>query len=128
MQAKRNVRDNENFKKANDIVRSLIKDKYVYTPRSPSKMNRQEYIKKGVFVVLATLSSFLVISSIIINFDVVTLISTLLSASIALALSWITMLNNEEYWTEEYLLWAQSVKDKFQKEDQHDQNRQQGIQ
>ena len=78
-------------------------------------MNFQEYMAKGISIVMATLASFLVISSIVINFDVVTLISTVLSAAIALCVSWVTMLNNEEYWTEEYLLWATMVKEKYEK-------------
>jgi len=113
MQAKRNVRDNENFKQANEIVRKIAREKEVFIPRSPAKMNATEYLVKSICIIAATLASFLVISSIIINFDPVTLISTVLSATIALCVSWITMLRNEEYWIDEYLLWAKMMEEKL---------------
>ena len=113
MQAKRNVREDDNFKKANEILRNLWKEKEIFIPRSPKKMNAQEYIVKGVWITVMTLSSFLVISSVIISFDVVTLISTVLSATAALCLSWVTMLRNEEYWTDEFLLWAIMIDKKY---------------
>lgn len=114
MQAKRNVRDNENFKKANEILDELIREKAVFIPRSPRKMNFSDYCSKTVFIVMSTLSSFMVISSIVIKFDVITLISTVVSTMIALCFSWVTMLNNEEYWTGEYLLYAEMIRKRIQ--------------
>ena len=122
MQAKKNVRDNESFKKANDILNALARERAVFVPRSPAKMNAADYTTKIIFIVLSTLSSFMVISSIIISFDVVTLISTVLSAVVALCFSWVTMLNNEEYWTGEYLLYAEMLKKKME-EKPNDNNR-----
>ena len=89
-------------------------------------MNAADYTTKIVFIVLSTLSSFMVISSIIISFDVVTLISTVLSAVVALCFSWVTMLNNEEYWTGEYLLYAEMLKKKME-EKPNDNNQRNGL-
>ena len=114
MQAKRNVANNENYIKANDILNTLAREKAVFIPRSPSQMNAKDYVGKSIGIVFSTVGSFLVISSVIINFDVVTLISTIVSATIALCMSWVTMLNNEEYWTGEYLLYAENLKEKME--------------
>ena len=117
MQAKRNVRDNENFKKANEILNKLAREKSVLIPRSPGKMNLQDYSSKVIPIVISTVSSFLVLTSVVVNFSVITLISTIVSATITLSTSWATMLKNEEYWTEEYLLYAEMVEKKLSKED-----------
>ena len=117
MQAKRNVADNENYQKANGILNKLAREKSVFVPRSPGKMDRQDYLSKIFFIVLSTVSSFMVLSSLIMNFDVVTLISTVVSALITLCTSWVTMIRNEEYWTEEYLLYAEMLEKKIIKEE-----------
>ena len=108
-QAKRNVANNESYKKANEIMNQLVKEKAVFIPRSPGKMDFQDYITKVVFIVMSTISSFMVLSSLLINFDVVTLISTALSAGITLCCSWVTMLRNEDYWTQEYPLYVEML-------------------
>lgn len=117
IQAKRNVRDNENFKKANEILNRLVREKSVLIPRSPGKMNFQDYSSKVIPIVISTVSSFLVLTSVVVNFSAITLISTLVSATITLSTSWATMLKNEEYWTDEYLLYAEMIEKKLSKED-----------
>lgn len=117
MQAKKNVRNDPNYVKANDIMNKMIEEKAVFVPRSPKAMDRKDYITKSIFIVMSTLSSFMVLSSIIVKFDVMTLISTLLSAVMALCFSWVTMLNNEEYWTNEYLLYAEMIQKQGEKDD-----------
>ena len=118
MQAKRNVRDDENFKKANEILNRLAREKSVLIPRSPGKMNFQDYSHKVIPIVMSTVSSFLVLTSVVVNFSAITLISTIVSAAITLSTSWATMLKNEEYWTDEYLLYAEMMQKKLSKEDQ----------
>ena len=118
IQAKRNVAQNENYKKANELMEKLAKEKSVFVPRSPKKMDAEDYSSKIICIVISTMSSFMVLSSLIINFDVVTLISTVLSAVITLCFSWVTMIRNEEYWTGEYLLYAEMMQKKLSKEDQ----------
>lgn len=43
-----------------------------------------------------------------------TLMSCLISIIITLCLSWVTMIKNEAYWTEEYLLYAQLKEQEMQ--------------
>ncbi len=121
LQAKRNCRNDENFKRANEIIGELAREHEEFIPRSPARMNAREYASKGTMVVLGSLSSFVLVSSIIISFDVVTLLSALISTTISVCVGWVTMLNNEEYWTNEFLLYAEWLKKK--KGDlKHDQN------
>lgn len=113
LQAKKNSSNNPNFIKANEILNRMAGCKEVFIPRSPEQMNRKEYITKSVFIIFGTLSSFMVLSSIVLNFDPVTLISTVLSVLMSLCISWVTMLKNEEYWQEEYLLYAEMLQKKL---------------
>lgn len=111
-QAKKNASKNPNYIEAEKILHKMNGKKEVFIPRSPRNINAKDYIKKSIFIVTGTIASFVTISSIVIAFDVVTLISTLISVIVALAISWTTMIKDEQYWTEEYLLYAQYVQKK----------------
>ena len=106
LQAKINCQDNENFKKANELLAKL-NGQHGFIPRSPAKMNAEEYAKKGTTIIISSLCSFVVITSLIISFDLVSFISCIIASFIAIAFGWITMIKNEVYWTSEYLLYAE---------------------
>lgn len=106
LQAKKNCLNHPNYIQACYILDELNNNKVIFIPRSPSKMNRDEYIKKIICILVTTLGSFIAITSLMLSFDIYTLMSTLLSVIITVILSWNAMLNNEQYWTEEYLLYA----------------------
>lgn len=76
-------------------------------------MNFTDYSKKIICIVIATVTSSVTLTSLILSFDWLTLLSCLVSIIITLCVSWITMLNNEVYWTEEYLLYAELVEKKM---------------
>ena len=114
LQAKKNCRGNENFRKANEILMNVNKKTVIFIPRSPRQMNVGEYMTKAIFIVIGSLVSFMAVTSIIISFDVVTLISTVISVLTSLCVSWTTMVKNEEYWCHEYLLYAEMVQKKLQ--------------
>ena len=84
----------------------------MFIPRSPARMNFTDYSKKIICIVIATVTSSVTLTSLILSFDWLTLLSCLVSIIITLCVSWITMLNNEVYWTEEYLLYAEMVEKK----------------
>lgn len=107
LQAKKNCREHPNYIKANEILNRLSGDKNVFIPRSPRQMDSKEYTIKVACILLSTCMSFFVIASLVINFSLMSLLSTIVSAIIAVVMSWMTMLKNEEYWTEEYLLYAE---------------------
>lgn len=112
LQAKKNSRNNPNFIKANEMLNRLSGVKEVFIPRSPAKMNLKDYTKKIMAIVVSTLTASITITSLILSFDWMTLLSCLISIIITLCISWITMLNNEEYWCEEYLLYAEMIERK----------------
>ena len=109
LQAKKNARNDPNFKKANEIMNRMAGQKEVFIPRSPTRMNVTDYTKKVVCIIVATLTSSVTLTSLILSFDWLTLLSCLVSIIITLCISWITMLNNEIYWTEEYILYAEMI-------------------
>lgn len=112
LQAKKNCLEHPNYIKAVEILDEVSKVNQVYIPRSPGQMDIEEYVKKVIFIILFTLGSFIAISNLIISFDILTLISTLISMITTLIVSWTSMLNNEEYWTKEYLMYAEYIKNK----------------
>lgn len=116
LQAKKNSLKHPNYIKACEILDKIAKKKRVYIPRSPGKMNTQDYTKKVIFITVFTLASFIAVGSIIITFDILSLISTLISMMATLVLSWSCMLNNEEYWTKEYLMYAEYVEEQMLEE------------
>lgn len=116
LQAKKNCLEHPNYIKATEMLDELSRIKQLYIPRSPAQMDIEEYVKKVVFIILFTLGSFIAISNLIISFDILTLISTLISMLTTLIVSWTSMLNNEEYWTKEYLNYAVYVNTKMQEE------------
>lgn len=112
LQAKKNCLEHPNYIKATEILDEVSQIQQVYIPRSPGQMDIEEYVKKVIFIILFTLGSFIAISNLIISFDILTLISTLISIITTLIVSWTSMLNNEEYWTKEYLMYANYIKNK----------------
>lgn len=115
MQAKKNVKDHPKYKEACQILDNVQNKKVLYIPRSPKKMNMQDYIKKVVCILITTLGSSIAITSLMLSFDIYTLISTLLSTVITIVLSWNAMMKDEVYWTNEYLFYAKYVEDNINK-------------
>ena len=113
LQAKKNSKEHPNYIKANEILNRLSGNKEVFVPRSPRAMDTKEYITKVISILISTCMSFVAIASLVINFSLMSLLSTMVSVIIAIVMSWSTMLKNEEYWTEEYLLYAQMMEEKF---------------
>lgn len=116
LQAKKNSRNDPNFKKANDILNRLSGIKEVFIPRSPHKMDAGDYTKKIIAIVISTFTASITLTSLVLSFSWMTLLSCLVSIIITLCVSWITMINNEEYWCEEYILYAEMIEKKRQEE------------
>ena len=116
LQAKKNCKNNNNFKKANEILTRCVRENQVFIPRSPRSMDAKEYVSKGFAIAFGSVASFVAISSIVLAFDMVTLISTVLSVTMSLCVSWATMVKNEEYWCDEYLLYAEMIDKKLNPE------------
>ena len=113
-QAKINVKEDANYKKANEIL-NRHKEQKEFVPRSPRQMNTKEYVSKIFFIVVFSLCSFLTITSLAISFDFITFLSCMTSTVVALIFGWVTMIKNEEYWTGEYLEYAKWLDSKATK-------------
>ena len=103
-QAKVNVKDNENYKRAREI---LVKQKEKeILPKSPSKWSSQQYIKKGSTIFTTTALSTIALTQAILSFDYVSMLTYLFTVVMGLIFGILQMKTAEEYWTDEYLQYA----------------------
>lgn len=103
-QAKVNVKDNENYKRARDIL--LKQKEKEILPKSPNKWNSQQYIKKGTTIFLTTGLSTVALTQAILSFDYVSMLTYLFTIIMGLIFGVLQMKTAEEYWTDEYLQYA----------------------
>lgn len=103
-QAKVNVKDNENYKRARDILINQ-KEKEVL-PKSPHKWNVEQYGKKGSTIFITTGLSTIALTQAILSFDYVSMLTYLFTIVMGLIFGILQMKTAEEYWTDEYLQYA----------------------
>lgn len=60
---------NENYKKANEILNRLAGQKEVFIPRSPAKMNAEDYSRKVVCIIISTVGASVTLTSLLLSFD-----------------------------------------------------------
>lgn len=108
MQAKINVKDNEKYKEALEILR-LTKRKE-YTPRSPSSWNKQQYGQKGVTLFITTSLSTVALTQAMLTFDWMSMLTYLFTIIMGLIFGVMQMETAEEYWTDEFWQYAQDIK------------------
>lgn len=107
-QAKINSKNHPNFIEANELLNAQ-NGKQGFIPRSPKSMNKREWLSKGITMIVFTAAESIVIGSLVLNFDIMTFLSCLTSSVTAVLFGIVTMLKNEVYWTEEYLLYAKYI-------------------
>lgn len=112
-QAKLNIADNENYKKANEMLYAIAPD--VYDPRSPHLFNKQEYGKKGIFIFVTTLLSAFALTQAVLSFDYVSMLTYLFTIIMGLVFGIIQMKKAEVYWTQEYYDFAVKFVKQLQK-------------
>ena len=105
-QGKLNVKDNENYKKANDLLK-VIKKGRGYIPRSPLKFKAGEYGWKGVSIFMATAWAMIALDQALLNFSYKALIIYATTVGMAIFFGVFEMKKVEIYWTEEYLDYAE---------------------
>lgn len=114
-QAKINVKDDEYFKKANEL---LAKNKpKEYRPKSEKTFLTDIYLKKGTSLVLTSLMSLFVIGSAIINYDFMILLATAFSVISCIVFGILTMKKVEIYYIGEYYDYAMTLKQEEKKEE-----------
>ena len=103
-QAKLNIKDNENYKKAREILID-VKLKEV-KPRSPRKWNAEQYGKKGVTIFITSSMTVVALTQAVLSFDYISMLTYLFAIIMGLIYGILQMRTAEEYWTREYLEYA----------------------
>ena len=103
-QAKVNIKDNDNYKKARDIlINQKVKE---VLPKSPHRWNIEQYGKKGITIFLASALSTVALTQALLTFDWVSMLTYLFTIIMGLIFGILQMKTAEEYWTSEYLEYA----------------------
>lgn len=117
-QAKINCQNNPNYLEAKRLLEAKNGAKG-FIPRSPSQMNRSEYIFKGGTLFVFTAAESIMIGTLVLNFDFITFLSCFTSSITAILFGFWTMIKNEVYWSDEYLSYARyMIKQEPNKEDE----------
>lgn len=107
-QAKVNVRKDQNYCKANEIMQK-IKERKDLLPRSPNKYNTSQWLSKGTSLLISSLISTVVLTEAILRFDLAQFLAYLFTLFMGIVFGYLTMRKNEDYWTSEYLAYAEYV-------------------
>ena len=109
-QAKLNVRNNEYYKAANEI---LLKTKNAKEkkPMSPKKWEASQYLKKGTTIALGTVFALFSLSQAILTYKYTDLISYVLLIFLATVFGIFQMKKAEIYWTTEYYRYAKMIEE-----------------
>lgn len=99
-QAKVNVKDNENFIEANEYYYAKTEEEE-YLP-APKEYISSLYRKKGITTTITSALSVFGLTSAILSFDWVSMLTYLFTIVFGLVFGWITMNNVEDYWTDTY--------------------------
>lgn len=106
-QAKINIRDDEHYKEANEIL-AKHKDK-AYKPMSPKKWNAKQYGSKGTTIFISSAMSVMALTQAILTFDYVSLFTYLFTIAMGIVFGILQMKKAEVYWTGEYYDYAKGV-------------------
>ena len=106
-QAKLNVKDNENFKKAQNLLQKF--NSKSYNPKSPKEYLGHMYLTKGVFLAVSTFASLFAIGNAILNYDYMLLIATAFTVILSIVFGIMSMKKVEVYYCYEYLDFAEKL-------------------
>ena len=117
-QAKTNVKNVESYINANKKLQLTRKGKELI-PRSPQKYMKRQWLSKGITLFITSLLSTVVLGQAILSFDLATFLSYLFAIFLAVVFGYITMRNNEDYWTTEFPQYVEYI---FKKEIENNGN------
>ena len=109
-QAKLNVRNNEYYKAANEILLKT-KNSKEKKPMSPKKWEASQYLKKGTTIALGTVFALFSLSQAILTYKYTDLISYVLLIFSATVFGIFQMKKAEIYWTTEYYRYAKMIEE-----------------
>lgn len=114
-QAKVNVRDNEDYKWANEVMGRVKQKDFV--PRSPHKFNSQAYGRKGTTIFLTSALATVALTQAILAYDWMAMLTYLFTIIMGIVFGILQMKNAEEYWTVEYPRYAKMILAEVEKPD-----------
>ena len=106
-QAKVNVRDNEQFKKAEEILNNV--EKKAEDVKPAKEYISALYRKKGITLAITTVLSIFGLTNAILSFDWVSMLTYIFTIVMALIFGWITMNEAEEIWTDKHYKYALKI-------------------
>ena len=115
-QGKRNILKHPNYLKALEIIGKLKKLKEK-TARSPQKFSTTIYGKKIFMILLFTAGSTFAFEQAMLGYDLHNALIYLFTIIMGIVFGLINMKTVETYWTEEFLTYAEQVKQKEEQED-----------
>lgn len=114
-QAKINIRNNEKFIEAKQLLEQADKAQHAINPRSPTQYMTRVYGTKGTFIALASVLATISLTEALLVFDVVSLISYGITLVFGFITGLLQMAQTEVYWTEEFFDYATKVKRDMEK-------------
>lgn len=103
-QAKLNIKDDEHYKEARDILVKVHKKEH--KPKSPAQWNAAQYGKKGVSIFLASAMSVVAIGQAVLSYEWATALAYLFTLGMGIIFGIMQMKKAETYWTTEYYEYA----------------------
>ena len=107
LQAKLNVKDNEQYIEAQNILRQNLDKEFI--PRSPNYWTREQYNKKGVTIFITTALSTIALTQALLTFDWMAMLTYLFTIIMGLIFGIMQMKNAEDYWVDEFWQYAKMV-------------------
>ena len=103
-QAKLNIKDNEHYKEAREILVKVKKKEH--KPKSPAQWNAAQYGKKGTTIFLSSAMSVVAIGQPVLSYDWATALAYLFTLGMGIIFGIMQMKKAETYWTTEYYEYA----------------------
>lgn len=103
-QAKLNIKDNEHYKEARDILVKVKRKEH--KPKSPAQWNAAQYGKKGTTIFLSSAMSVVAIGQAVLSYDWATALAYLFTLGMGIIFGIMQMKKAETYWTTEYYEYA----------------------
>lgn len=116
-QARLNIRDNEKYKKACEILQKYLPSEY--HPRSEKEYFRQLYRKKGILIFVTSILSAVVLTNAILAFDLTAFITYAITILMGLVFGVMKMKDVESYWTGEFYDYAINYEKEMEKNGVH---------
>ena len=103
-QAKLNIKDNEHYKEAREILMKVNKKEH--KPKSPAQWNAAQYGKKGTSIFLSSAMSVVAIGQAVLSYEWATALAFLFTIGMGIIFGIMQMKKAETYWTTEYYEYA----------------------